>query len=122
MVQANQKVGACVQRHLLFCCYCLFASPSLPNPVGKVLLDIFIILMFYDFFYYLAHRFWFHGNGAMRKIHAVHHQARNPTYLDAHYVHPMRNFRGPCAVHGLDHSTCAVHGSVSSGHHRDDIL
>ncbi len=60
----------------------------------EMLLDVFIILMGYDFVYYLSHRFWFHGQGAMRKIHAVHHQARNPTYLDAHYVHPFETFVG----------------------------
>ncbi len=64
------------------------------QPWWLVLLDIFVILMFYDFFYYLSHRFWFHGNGWMRQIHAVHHQARNPTYLDAHYVHPFETFVG----------------------------
>jgi sterol desaturase/sphingolipid hydroxylase (fatty acid hydroxylase superfamily) len=64
------------------------------QPWWKVLLDTFIILMVYDFFYYLSHRFWFHGQGAMRKIHAVHHQARDPSYLDAHYVHPFETFVG----------------------------
>ena len=50
--------------------------------------------MFYDFFYYVVHRWWFHGNGAMRKIHAVHHQARSPTFVDAFYVHPLETFIG----------------------------
>lgn len=59
-----------------------------------ILLDSIIILMVYDFFYYLCHRFWFHGNGWMRKIHAVHHQARHPTFIDAYYVHPVETFVG----------------------------
>jgi sterol desaturase/sphingolipid hydroxylase (fatty acid hydroxylase superfamily) len=93
VVRATQKTG-------MFCNLAFFAV-LLPfcitldaQPVWKVLLDSFIILMFYDFLYYLSHRFWFHGQGAMRKIHAVHHQARNPTYLDAHYVHPLETFVG----------------------------
>ena len=93
IVRASQKVG-------LFCNIALFLL-DLPfcvtltvQPVWKVFLNVFIILMFYDFFYYLVHRFWFHGNGAMRQVHAVHHQARNPTYLDAHYVHPKETFIG----------------------------
>ena len=93
IVRASQKVG-------LFCNVTLFVL-VLPfcvtlsvQPVWKVFLNVFIILMFYDFFYYLVHRFWFHGNGAMRQVHAVHHQARNPTYLDAHYVHPKETFIG----------------------------
>lgn len=93
MVKSTQKVG-------LYCNVTFFAL-LLPfcitfesQPVWKVFLDTFIILMFYDFFYYVSHRFWFHGQGAMRKVHAVHHQARNPTYLDAHYVHPFETFVG----------------------------
>jgi sterol desaturase/sphingolipid hydroxylase (fatty acid hydroxylase superfamily) len=30
----------------------------------------------------------------MRQVHALHHQARTPTYLDAHYVHPLETFVG----------------------------
>ncbi len=93
MVRGTQKMG-------LYCNIALYAV-ILPfcitleaQPVWQVLLDVFVILMFYDFFYYLSHRFWFHGNGKMRQIHAVHHQARNPTYLDAHYVHPTETFVG----------------------------
>lgn len=93
VVRANQKVG--------LYCNVTFFTLVLPfcvdlqhQSIWTILLDIVIILMFYDFFYYLCHRFWFHGNGAMRQIHAVHHQARNPTYLDAHYVHPKETFVG----------------------------
>jgi len=93
VVKATQKVG--------LWCNIVFFTLILPfivtleaAPVWETLLDIFIILMFYDFFYYLAHRFWFHGQGRMRQVHALHHQAREPTYLDAHYVHPLETFVG----------------------------
>ncbi|MEZ5572434.1 MAG: sterol desaturase family protein [Halioglobus sp.] len=93
VVRATQKVG--MYCNLVFFFLLLpFCITLNAQPVWKVLLDIFIILMFYDFLYYLSHRFWFHGQGAMRKVHAVHHQARNPTYLDAHYVHPLETFIG----------------------------
>ncbi len=93
IVRANQKVG--MWTNLVFFALMLPFMVTLEmQSVGKILLDIFIILMFYDFFYYLSHRFWFHGNGKMRQVHAVHHQARNPTYLDAHYVHPLETFVG----------------------------
>jgi sterol desaturase/sphingolipid hydroxylase (fatty acid hydroxylase superfamily) len=93
IVRATQKVG--LYCNLTFFLILLpFCITLETQAVWKVLLDVFIILMFYDFFYYLSHRFWFHGQGAMRKIHAVHHQARNPTYLDAHYVHPFETFVG----------------------------
>ncbi len=57
--------------------------------IGKVLLEIFAILMLYDFVYYLTHRFLFHGNGPLRRVHAIHHQARDPSWIDASYVHPL---------------------------------
>ncbi|MEH6589482.1 MAG: sterol desaturase family protein [Halioglobus sp.] len=93
IVRATQKVGLyCnVFFYLLVLPFCVSLDPA---PVWQVLLDIVILLMFYDFLYYCTHRFWFHGNGPMRQIHAVHHQARKPTYLDAHYVHPTETFIG----------------------------
>ena len=93
VVRATQKVGLAsnVVFFLLILPFCVTLEVQ---PAWKIFRDIFVILMFYDFFYYLAHRFWFHGQGKMRQVHAVHHQARNPTYLDAHYVHPLETFIG----------------------------
>ncbi len=93
IVRASQKVGLCsnITFFVLILPFCVTLQAQ---SLWKILLDIFVILMFYDFFYYMAHRFWFHGNGSMRQIHAVHHQARSPTYLDAHYVHPQETFIG----------------------------
>ena len=65
------------------------------QPVWKVLLDIFLILMIYDFFYYLTHRFLFHGQGYFRRVHAVHHQARSRvSSIDSHLLHPWEIFIG----------------------------
>jgi sterol desaturase/sphingolipid hydroxylase (fatty acid hydroxylase superfamily) len=93
VVRATQRVGLyCnITFFLVLLPFCITLAPQ---PIWEMLLDVFIILMVYDFVYYLSHRFWFHGQGPMRKIHAVHHQARNPTYLDAHYVHPLETFVG----------------------------
>lgn len=93
VVRATQRVGMYCNATFFFLIL-PFCVTFAPQPLWEVLLDIFVILMFYDFFYYVSHRFWFHGQGWMRKIHAVHHQARNPTYLDAHYVHPFETFVG----------------------------
>ncbi|GAB5450076.1 MAG: hypothetical protein Hals2KO_04040 [Halioglobus sp.] len=93
MVKASQRMGLyCnVAKYLLIVPFCVTLESQ---PLWQILLDVFVILMFYDFFYYLSHRFWFHGNGAMRQVHAVHHQARTPTHLDALYVHPTETFIG----------------------------
>ena len=64
------------------------------QPVWRVLLDIFLILMVYDFFYYWMHRSLFHGKGYFRRVHAVHHQARSPTFGDSLLLHPMEAFLG----------------------------
>lgn len=64
------------------------------QPVWLVLVHIITILMVYDFFYYMTHRFLFHGKGYFRQVHAVHHQSRNPTSLDALLLHPLEAFIG----------------------------
>ena len=64
-----------------------------PRPVWRHAAEIFAVLMVYDFFYYLTHRFLFHGR-PLRRIHALHHQVHHPTYIDALYVHPVETAIG----------------------------
>jgi len=64
-----------------------------PRPLWRHALDVVAVLMVFDFFYYLTHRFLFHGK-LLRKVHALHHQARTPTYVDALYVHPLETAIG----------------------------
>ena len=63
------------------------------QPWWKMLLDMFVILMVYDFFYYLVHRFLFHDagflGGPLVWVHAVHHQQHNPCRMDSSYIHPL---------------------------------
>lgn len=93
MIKASQKVG--LYCNLAFFLVILpFCITLDPQSLWMVPLHLLVVLMVYDFFYYLMHRFWFHGNGRMRQVHAVHHQARTPTYIDAHYVHPTETFLG----------------------------
>jgi len=81
-------------------------APSL----WRMLLDTAVILMVYDFFYYLTHRFLFHGNGAFRRIHALHHQARSPSHIDAYYVHPLETFIGIALFMGSAVLCAAIFG------------
>ncbi len=64
-----------------------------PQPWWRVLLDIVVILMFYDFFYYLVHRFLFHDGGflggPLMSVHAVHHRQHNPCRMDSSYINPV---------------------------------
>ena len=73
----------------------------------RALFDIVLILMVYDFFYYLTHRFLFHAAHDsrfasmryFRRVHAVHHQARDPSHIDAFYVHPVETTIGQALFH-----------------------
>jgi sterol desaturase/sphingolipid hydroxylase (fatty acid hydroxylase superfamily) len=64
-----------------------------PQPWWRMVRDIVVILMVYDFFYYLTHRFVFHHNGVtggpLVWMHALHHQQHNPCRWDSSYIHPL---------------------------------
>ena len=64
-----------------------------PQPWWRVPLDCFVILMVYDFVYYLTHRFTFHDTewyeGPLKWMHAIHHRQHNPVKWDGSYIHPL---------------------------------
>lgn len=70
--------------------FCLTAESQ---PWWRIARDVVIILMFYDFFYYLTHRFLFHNGGPFEGpllwMHAVHHRQHNPCRWDSSYIHPL---------------------------------
>jgi sterol desaturase/sphingolipid hydroxylase (fatty acid hydroxylase superfamily) len=70
-----------------------FCLTLAPQPLWRMALDIVVILMFYDFFYYLVHRFLFHDSGFLGGplvwVHAVHHRQHNPCRMDSSYIHPL---------------------------------
>lgn len=70
--------------------FCLTAAPE---PWWQMLIDMVVILMVYDFFYYLTHRFVFHDagflGGPLVWMHAVHHRQHNPCRKDSSYIHPL---------------------------------
>lgn len=88
-----------------------FCMTAQPQPWWQMPLDIFIILMFYDFFYYLTHRFLFHdggfGPGPLMWVHSVHHQRRNPCRGDSAYLHPIETCMG-LALYGLSIAALAA--------------
>ncbi len=91
-VKASNRAGLIT--NLVFYVAILPFCVSLESrPVWRHLVDIVAVLMVFDFMYYLTHRFVFHGR-LMRKVHALHHQVRAPTYIDALYVHPLETSIG----------------------------
>ena len=93
-VKNSQKVGGII--NLVFYIVILPFFVTLESqPLWRIALDVVLILMVYDFFYYLVHRFLFHGQGYLRRVHAVHHQARSRiTSIDSHLLHPWEIFIG----------------------------
>jgi sterol desaturase/sphingolipid hydroxylase (fatty acid hydroxylase superfamily) len=65
-----------------------FGLTSKAQSVWSMLLDVVVILMFYDFLYYFVHRFLFHG-ALLVRVHAIHHRQHNPCRMDSSYIHPL---------------------------------
>ena len=70
-----------------------FCLTLAPQPWWSMLLEMGVILMVYDFVYYLTHRFLFHDSaflgGPLKWMHAVHHRQHNPCRWDSSYIHPL---------------------------------
>ena len=91
-VKVNNKVGLIV--NLVFYVTILpFCVTLESRPLWRHAVDIVAVLMVFDFFYYLTHRFLFHGK-ALRQVHSLHHQAHTTTHIDALYVHPLETAIG----------------------------
>ncbi len=93
VIAGSKKVGL-VLNLIFLLLVAPFALTLEPQVWWRYFLDIFLIVMIYDFFYYLMHRFLFHGQSRLRQVHALHHRARNPTYIDSLYVHWVENIMG----------------------------
>ncbi len=92
VMKSNARVGLFVSLLLV-----LVVAPSVLTlealPWWRYLVDILAVLLVYDFIYYLTHRFLFHGE-ILKKVHGLHHQARDISHIDSLYVHPLETFIG----------------------------
>jgi sterol desaturase/sphingolipid hydroxylase (fatty acid hydroxylase superfamily) len=88
----NRKWGAAFTL-VIFALILPFCLTADAQPWWRVVLDCAVILMVYDFFYYLMHRFLFHDGGVLGGplmwVHAVHHRQHNPCRDDSSYIHPL---------------------------------
>ena len=80
---------------ILGTCWLFYDVLFVDGEVGvlRVLAEGLAIVLVYDFLYYLAHRFLFHGP-LMHRFHAVHHVAKHPIAIDSLYVHPAETAVG----------------------------
>lgn len=92
VMKANSRVGAFISLLLIIVVAPLVLTLS-ALPWWRYFVDIAIVLLVYDFIYYFTHRFIFHGD-LLRKVHGLHHQARDISHIDALYVHPLETFIG----------------------------
>jgi sterol desaturase/sphingolipid hydroxylase (fatty acid hydroxylase superfamily) len=94
-----------------------FCLTLAPQPWWQMVLDMVVILMVYDFFYYLMHRFTFHDSaflgGPLKWMHAVHHRQHNPCRWDSSYIHPLEIALGL----GLYVATIALLSSIMGRFH-----
>lgn len=97
-VKINNKAGL-ITNVIFYITVLPFCVNLEARPLWVCLIEIVAVLMLFDFFYYLTHRFVFHGR-ILRRIHALHHRALKPTYIDALYVHPLETFIGLCLFLG----------------------
>ena len=107
---------------LIFVFVMPFVITAEAQPWWQIPRDIFVILMVYDFFYYLTHRFVFHdggfGPGPLMWVHAIHHQNRNPCRMDSNYLHPIET----CLGISLYGSTIGVVGWLMGDFHIVTII
>lgn len=97
-IQARSKKWGLATQVAIFVCIIPFVITMESQPWWRIPLDAFVILMVYDFFYYLVHRFLFHdggyGPGPLIWVHSVHHQQKNPCRKDSNYLHPIETCMG----------------------------
>lgn len=93
-VRTSQKIGFAINAAFYIAILPFFVTME-AQALWRIAADVVLVLMVYDFFYYLVHRFLFHGRGYLRRVHAVHHQARSRvTSIDSYLLHPWEIFIG----------------------------
>jgi len=60
----------------------------------RMLLEIALVVVLYDFAYYAVHRYPFHEWSVLRRVHAVHHATRHPRAIDSMLLHPAETCIG----------------------------
>lgn len=108
-IRVNNRVGA-IQALTFYALVLPFFISLEAMPWWRYIVDVVAVLMLYDLTYYVVHRFLFHGK-LLRQIHALHHRARTPTYVDSLYVHPVETLIGQ----GLFQGSILVVALVSGG-------
>jgi sterol desaturase/sphingolipid hydroxylase (fatty acid hydroxylase superfamily) len=76
--------------------------------VPRMVFDVVLVLVLYDFGYYFIHRYPFHEWRLLRRVHSIHHQTRHPRGIDSLLLHPAET----CIGLGAFLSAVALVGGV----------
>jgi sterol desaturase/sphingolipid hydroxylase (fatty acid hydroxylase superfamily) len=121
-IQNRSKFWGLLTQLAIFVFILPFCITLESQPWWQILLDVFIILMVYDFFYYMVHRFLFHdggfGPGPLIWVHSVHHQQKNPCRMDSNYLNPIET----CMGLGLYGACIGVLGALMGDFHLVTII
>ncbi len=96
-LQRSVKVNSAVSVGFMLTCAFLFSNflvYSGTAPVWRVMLEIFMVVIVYDFIYYGVHRYPFHEWKILRAVHEVHHKTRHPRGVDSLLLHPLETCLG----------------------------
>lgn len=98
-IKASMQVGLATNL-IFFLLLVPFVVTLEAKPAWRYVTDVVLVLLTFDFFYYLVHRGLLHGVPYFKRIHALHHEVRKPTHVDAFYVHPLETFIGQAIFMG----------------------
>lgn len=97
-IQTRSRTWGIIVQFGIFSLIVPFVITAAPQAWWWIATQIVVILMVYDFIYYLVHRFLFHdggfGPGPLMWVHSVHHRQHNPCRLDSSYLHPLETIIG----------------------------
>jgi len=91
------RLNSIVSLAFTFVCVFLFADFLVYRgevAFWRMLLEIALVVVLYDFAYYAVHRYPFHEWSVLRRVHAVHHATRHPRAIDSMLLHPAETCIG----------------------------
>ena len=64
------------------------------SSISMVLIEIFVVLLIDDLFFYFLHRYMHSNKYIYKRIHKIHHRANTPIPIEYIYVHPIEWMSG----------------------------
>lgn len=91
-------VGVCVVAAVAFSVFGFMFSLSTQFPIWQIAVQLLIIMLIDDAWFYTCHRMMHVNHWLFKHIHAIHHRVRSPLPLDFLYVHPAEWMLGAIGI------------------------